>query len=452
MTRKIETAAYIRVSTQEQVLHGISLDAQRSKLKSYADQNGLDIVQWYEDKGVSGRKLIKNRPALQQMISDAEVGKFKHIIFIKLDRFFRSVGEYHECMKRLRDVTWDATEEKYDLTTASGRLLVNSKLMVAEYEADTTGERIKITNDYKVKNGQPTTGSMPWSHTIVRDENGKSKVVPNEKTREQCIEVIDCFLRTNSLNKTLAFCKQYHSFYDIKGLRRWLSNPMLMGTYRNNTSYCEPIISPDKFEQIQSKMKRNIPETKHGGVIFSRLLTCPVCGRKLTGTSWGNRVNGKKYRYVRYRCDRHAKNLGCTYKLVLTQGQIEKCLLDHLEDYIEIKKVEAKFSDAPDVIDTGKLEKRINNLNYMFERDRIGVEEYELKYNALQQQIIDARIPQVSDVSKIEKLDSIIKEGWTSTYEALDTEHRRDFWHAIIKEMQICKNGHDYTIDRIIFN
>lgn len=450
--KKIRTAAYVRVSHQEQVLHGISLDAQRAKLADYAKHNNLNIVEWYEDKGVSGRKLIKNRPALQSMIKDAEAGKFQHIIFIKLDRFFRSVGEYHECMKRLGDVTWDATEEKYDLTTASGRLLVNSKLMVAEYEADTTGERIRLTNDYKIKTGQPTTGSLPWSHIIIKDENGKSKVVPNEETRQQCVEVIDYFLQTNSLTRTLEFCKKYHSFYDIKGLRRWLSNTMLMGEYRGNQNYCEPIIDAAKFELIQSKMKRNIPETKHEGIIFSRLLVCPGCGRRLTGTTWTNKVNGKRYRYVRYRCDRHAKKLGCPYKLILTEGPIEKCMLDNLEDYIEVKKVEATFSDAPKKVDTSKIEKRIQNLNYLFEHDRITLSDYEAKYEMLQNELKEANAAPESDIPKLQRLDGIVKEGWRETYEALDRKHRSDFWHMIAKEIHIKKNGHEYTIDRIIFD
>ena len=126
---KIERcAAYIRVSTQEQKLHGLSLDAQRDKLKEYAEKNHLKIVEWYEDEGVSGRKLIKKRPELQRMINDAKDKKFERIIFIKLDRFFRSIAEYHECMKIIDPVIWTATEEKYDLSTANGRAFVNMKL------------------------------------------------------------------------------------------------------------------------------------------------------------------------------------------------------------------------------------------------------------------------------------------------------------------------------------
>jgi DNA invertase Pin-like site-specific DNA recombinase len=121
-------AAYVRVSHQEQKLHGLSLDAQRMKLKEYAEQHNMKIVEWYEDEGVSARKLIRKRPELQRMIQDAEKGRFHRIIFIKLDRFFRSVAEYHECMKRISPIVWTTTEEKYDLSTAQGRMLVNMKL------------------------------------------------------------------------------------------------------------------------------------------------------------------------------------------------------------------------------------------------------------------------------------------------------------------------------------
>ena len=131
--QKIErVAAYIRVSSQEQKMHGFSLDAQIMKLTQYAEKNHMRIVEWYKDEGVSGRKLIRKRPELQRMIQDAEKGEFDRIIFITLDRFFRSTAEYHEAMKRIDPVKWTATEEKYDLTNAQGRMLVNAKLMIAE--------------------------------------------------------------------------------------------------------------------------------------------------------------------------------------------------------------------------------------------------------------------------------------------------------------------------------
>ena len=66
---KTYAAAYIRVSTTEQVLHGYSIAAQRDTLKRYADSHHLEIVQWYVDEGISARIEIRKRPALQKMLN-----------------------------------------------------------------------------------------------------------------------------------------------------------------------------------------------------------------------------------------------------------------------------------------------------------------------------------------------------------------------------------------------
>ena len=57
-----ETAAYVRVSSQEQKLHGLSVEAQKQKLMEYAEKHNLKIVEWYMDEGVSARKKIAKRP------------------------------------------------------------------------------------------------------------------------------------------------------------------------------------------------------------------------------------------------------------------------------------------------------------------------------------------------------------------------------------------------------
>ena len=195
---KVErVAAYVRVSTQEQKLHGLSLDAQKMKLEQYAEEHNMRIVGWYVDEGVSGRKLIKRRPELQRMIHDAEEGKFDRIIFIKLDRFFRSVAEYHECMKRIAPVIWTTTEEDYDLSTANGRMLVNMKLTIAEMEADQTGERIKIVNEYKVQTGQPLVGdqSQPFGFkNSVNPTTGRKNVIRDPDEEELVYYLINHYM------------------------------------------------------------------------------------------------------------------------------------------------------------------------------------------------------------------------------------------------------------------
>ena len=53
---KIKVYTYTRVSTAMQV-DGYSLDAQKAKMKAYADYNDYEIVGEYEDAGKSGKSI-----------------------------------------------------------------------------------------------------------------------------------------------------------------------------------------------------------------------------------------------------------------------------------------------------------------------------------------------------------------------------------------------------------
>ena len=60
----MRAAAYLRVSTDEQANHGVSLAAQRAKVEAYAGLYGLELVAVVEDAGLSAKTL--ERPGLQR--------------------------------------------------------------------------------------------------------------------------------------------------------------------------------------------------------------------------------------------------------------------------------------------------------------------------------------------------------------------------------------------------
>lgn len=443
--RLIPTAAYIRVSTQEQKLHGISLDAQRDKLREYADQHGLNIVAWYEDEGVSGRKLIKNRPELQRMIKDAQQGAFKHIIFVKLDRFFRSVSEYHEAMKRLGETTWAATEEKYDMTTANGRAFINMKLTIAELEADQTGERIRLVNDYKVKTGQPLHGSLPWSHEIVNTPDGK-RVIVNESNREHCIDVINYFLMTGTLRKTLQYAKPFHSFYDNRGLKRWLSSELLIGSYKGNANYCEPLIDVDTFNAIQSKLDHHVKLSPVNTYLFSGMIRCPECGKTLAGTYNVQTIKGKKYLYKKYRCDANSYKRGCNYHYLYSENMVERCLLEQLQTLVQESTEQITVEAGKARTDKTVLMDELDRLNYMFQKSRISINEYDKQYETLQRKITECDNEPEDISSKLETINQALNDGWQNAYALLDEGHKRAFWHKLFNYVDIKKSGREYIL------
>ena len=87
-------ALYIRVSSEEQAMHGLSLQAQRETLTAYAKENGLSVVGLYADEGITARKKYRNRAQFMRMLRDVESGNIDVILFIKLDRWFRNITRF----------------------------------------------------------------------------------------------------------------------------------------------------------------------------------------------------------------------------------------------------------------------------------------------------------------------------------------------------------------------
>lgn len=464
------TACYVRVSHQEQRLRGLSPDAQREALTRYAKEHDLKIVEWYEDLGVSGRKLIKNRPALQQMIKDAEAGKFERIIFIKLDRYFRSVAEYYECQKRLeaKKVLWTATEEKYNLADASGRYWVTQKLAMAEYEADLTGERIDLVNEFKVRTGQALTGaqSQGLAYTVEKDKDGAKRVVKDPETAPVVTDYINHVLTHH--NKRQAFLyvnEKYNTNYSYESLRKVLLDTKIYGHYRGNDNYCEPYVDKATFDKLQeiNNSKSKIRKNKHV-YLFSGLIKCPVCGKRMAGSfsTGGTRKRGDKVyiydnEYYLYRCNHHHISKNCTFHRRVNETKIERYLLTNfdelIKEYIEVDSIKDVKDSNPDVkkITTriAEIKTEQTNLNIMFRKNRISESDYDKDYEALESELNKLETKLEPEPERdLTLYESILNSGWRNLYDVLIKENKRSFWRKYVKAIHLNEDG---TVKEVIF-
>ena len=434
-----EVAAYVRVSTTEQKLHGLSIESQKEKLKEYAEAHNMKIVDWYIDEGVSGRKPISKRPELQRMVQDAEQGRFKRIIFIKLDRFFRSLAEYHEAMKRIEPVIWTATEEKYDLSTANGRAFVNMKLTIAELEADTGGERVKIVNDYKVKSGMPLYGAqcLPFCYTI-KDGEKKSIIKQNQEMMEDGIAHV---MLNHSISGALVYIKnKYNSKISYKAFVNALRNEMICGSYRGNPNYCPPYITREMFDKLQTIIKRNPRTSKNEhSYIFSGLIRCPKCGWLLKGSFNVNRDGSRSYGY---RCTKSNQDKNCKFRTLVFENTIERMMLNRVEEYIEEQEIEnIEITSKEKIVnkyDVDELKGELDRLNYSWQKGRIkSVEEYDKKYDALVAKIEEAENAIPDAPPDFGHIKAILSDGWETIYKAMDNDHKKAFWRAFVKDIHL---------------
>lgn len=82
---------YVRVSTQEQATDGLSLAAQRDRLRAYCSLYAIRLIDIKADEGLSGSTL--DRPGLQAALQMLRRGRANTLIVAKLERLSRSLRD-----------------------------------------------------------------------------------------------------------------------------------------------------------------------------------------------------------------------------------------------------------------------------------------------------------------------------------------------------------------------
>ena len=142
----INTAIYVRVSTEEQALNGFSIRAQKEKLMYYATKiKDWNVYKVYSDEGISG-KDIKNRPSLQDMLTDIKNKKVNNVLVFKIDRLTRSTKDLIDLMELFNnyDCDFNSLNESIDTSSATGRMFIKIIGIFAEFERENIVERVKL--------------------------------------------------------------------------------------------------------------------------------------------------------------------------------------------------------------------------------------------------------------------------------------------------------------------
>lgn len=143
---------YVRVSTEEQAQHGVSLAAQEAKLRAYADLYGHDLAEVVVDSGQSAKSL--NRPGLQRILAALEAGEADGVVILKLDRLTRSVRDLGHLLETyFQKNALLSVMEQTDTSTAGGRLVLNLLISVSQWEREVIGERTSAALQHKKAQG-----------------------------------------------------------------------------------------------------------------------------------------------------------------------------------------------------------------------------------------------------------------------------------------------------------
>jgi DNA invertase Pin-like site-specific DNA recombinase len=183
--KHLRVIGYTRVSTEEQASGGFSLDAQAAKIRAYCELYELELARIESDPGFSGKDL--ERPGVSAVL--AELRRRKNgdavdgLVVAKLDRLTRSLRDWQalieEHFDERRGKRLFSVEESIDTRRASGRLVLNVIMTVAQWEREVIGERTRDALQAKIARGE-RCGKVRFGHDLAGD--GRSLV---ENAREQ---------------------------------------------------------------------------------------------------------------------------------------------------------------------------------------------------------------------------------------------------------------------------
>jgi DNA invertase Pin-like site-specific DNA recombinase len=130
---------YVRVSTDRQ-----TVENQVAKLTDVANARGWQIVATFSDAGISGAKGRRERPGLDDMLKQAQRGRFDVVMAWAIDRIGRSLIDLLGTIQHLDACKVDLylDQQQIDTTTPSGRLLFQVTGAFGEFERSMIRERV----------------------------------------------------------------------------------------------------------------------------------------------------------------------------------------------------------------------------------------------------------------------------------------------------------------------
>ncbi len=370
---KIKVYTYTRVSTTMQT-DGYSLDAQKARMKAYADYNDYEIVSTYEDAGKSG-KSIEGRLEFNRMMEDIKSGKdgVSFVLVFKLSRFGRNAADVLSTLQVMQDfgVNLICVEDGIDSSKDAGKLMISVLSAVAEIERENIRVQTMEGRIQKAREGKWNGGFAPYGYQLI---DGKLQI--NEEEAEAIRVIFDQYVHTDIGANGVAKYLENHGIqkiqrqngknplFDAHLVRLILKNPVYCGkiaygrrktekVYGTRNEYHlveqdnyiltdgqhEAIIAEDVWQAAQVKLLAQAKKYEHVNRgkdtkthLLSGIVKCPVCGAGMYGNkSIKRKKDGTKYKdFYYYGCKHRTMTRGhkCDYKKLIREELLDDAVAE----------------------------------------------------------------------------------------------------------------------------
>lgn len=488
---------YCRVSTEEQVREGISLDTQKQELIRYCAAKGYELLNTYIDAGVSAYKIpLQDRPQGQFVVNHIFAGDVDGIVAISSDRLFRNLQDSicisNACKRHCVKIIY--TRQDFRENIEADSLFLNDNLIniINEFYSLQYSKKVKKGLENKVRRGE-WVGKSPFGYDLVN-----SHLIVNEEEARVIRLIFDLYvsknwgsaLICNHLNSLGIEPPKNSKYWSKTSVLCMLKNEVYTGTTifnrrapKNSGHKYNPrsewiiaenthpaIISQEDFDKAQQNLNRkrkdtgakNIDRKKTGNSPLSGLLYCANCGGVYTYTS-GISSSGKKIYY--YQCNSRKKHGGyaCNARMipsvllenyllyvcknVLTSDMFVEQFEAQLK--IRLKTLEAKKKDINKIKgEISRLERQKEKLLNMLidEDDSALINVYKEKLNVILESLnIQNNQLELYKNIDINSEEEFLRQQFSMSYdtisekdfEELDREQLKVIFNKIIEKVDI---------------
>lgn len=429
--------AYIRISDRKQI-DGESPETQRKVIQQYADDNNINIVEWFFDEAVSGKNT--ERDELQNLLKFAtkNSNKIDLVVVYRLNRGSRDAMSYYSSVKAIlagKGIGIRSASEPMVDDTPIGRFLEGVIVLNGQLDNEINGSTTTDNMRSLALQGYWQHGPLLGyeKHKILNEAGKPRPTLKPDATAPAIVKLLERFSEADI--KPMQLLPYAHELniktkpYTIrkgpkKGTRvppkligknaiyEILKRPEYAGYVHDKfTDYelvegkHEPLISKEVYWHNQKLLnkKDKVKETysKHNPTYpLKEVLVCIGCNKPLYGSA--PKTGGGKSSSPRYHCYR--KDCKDVNKRSLGIGETHKAWLDMLS---HIQPTEGFLRGYKEILirQAAKENERIN-INVKAQRDVMS-DIAETRLNAIEDRLLEKdnqRKQELSDL--IESLDS----------------------------------------------
>ena len=441
-------------------IDGYSLEAQRTRMRAFAEFNEYEIAGEYEDAGKSG-KSIEGRDEFNHMMEDIKTGKddVSFVLVFKLSRFGRNAADVLSTLQTMQDfgVNLICVEDGIDSSKDAGKLMISVLSAVAEIERENIRVQTMEGRIQKARDGKWNGGFPPYGYSL---KDGVLEI--NEEEALAIRTIFEQWVSTDIGANGLAKYLENHGIrkiprhngknplFDAALIRNIIKNPVYCGKIaygrrktekvhgtRNEYKLVEQddylvvdglhegIVSEEMWNQAQVKMIAQAKKYEHVNKakdtrthLLSGLVKCPICGAGMYGNkSIKHRKDGTKYKdFFYYGCKHRTMTRGhkCDYKKQVNEDVLDAAVVEVITKLVANPRFASMMQEKINMkVDTTVIDQEITALEKQLKQS------YAVKRKTLEE--IEALDP---DARHYKRLKTDLDDRLYRMYDKIDDQEQ----------------------------